>query len=1147
MSTTTTTTATSVSSIATTMDMNARRITVVLKDNTIDDWGNTIDFNNKLWKVVVYSGKQSDRLGIKNGDIIFSRNGETITDENRDVIQEKLMKRHACKITLLRPNNIIVVFKPGKMGMTYSGNTVTDIIPNEQADRLGIRKGWKILEINGISQPNEHSLICKAIDKTYQAGKSTEICFQLDEESKVKEKEDDNANQKTNIVMETKENAQYAVISHRWTKGFHMEKLAEGEDPNTFFQKQSKMFCSVMFVSYNKGNSWSIYKKHGVGAIDKILKVQSAYLPSPSEVKDFSPPTSDMLKSNTIDVLRQQVKSHNTSKRTADISALSEDEVTVTPKLTQRITQIPSSMPTFSPMIGADRRITDPEEEKVTKVVIWCRTPEVIAAGYHLKTVIKMETKVSIQSLLNKAVTFFQKKHIIDQCHLEEFAISQVNSNIPIPNTYTLEPVINTRRMEFWLIKLPHLIVIVWCRLEKALNHGMEMKITVRVESNTTVQMLVDKAVSIFKKKRFIIPNSTQTFVLRYKGSDTNLPNDNILDVERKSGKPKEYCLTESSEEAQLAGEAQLSKDSQNELHNSEKKSHIVENAKKCKVVDKVSIQADNKTSGENSKKGQLDVVQDLLKLQKHLAKSTKEKGGALVRACNDKNIKVVRELIATKASVNESIQSGWTPLLVACNNNHIAIVKSLIKAQASLDQVTKSGVSPLTIACHENYMKIVTELIGRKASLNQPIENGDTPLMIAIGTGHTHVVTELITGKADLDNYDKNGKTALYLASQEGHIDVVVQLCEAKANLNVSNSDGGTPLFSACEEGRLDIVQALIKFKANLDISLKNGCTALFRSCHDGDFNIVKELLNAKADIEKTLENGCTPLLRSCHDNHLNIVKALLKSKANVEKSHQNGWTPLFRSCYDGKFDIVKELLNSKANINTSLPDGQTPLFVASRKGHLAIVQELIKLNADLEKSSHESTPFFLACEQGHLNVIRELVKAKAQLNKSRSDGWTQLLKLSYSGNLLLVKELLRGNADIEKPLLDGRSPLFIAAQKGHLDVVIELLKSKSSVDKSENNKITPLYIACDKSHPTVVHQLLRYKADPNRFEGMQWTPLALSCHKNRIDIVKHLIAAKACINQQTEDGKTPLSLAQAHGHQNIIKYLLEGKTKNI
>jgi hypothetical protein len=71
-----------------------------------------------------------------------------------------------------------VIIQPGKIGISFNGNKISKVFPNTQASNAGICIGWKILDINGERQPNNHEAIYQAIKKIHSIGKPTVILFQ---------------------------------------------------------------------------------------------------------------------------------------------------------------------------------------------------------------------------------------------------------------------------------------------------------------------------------------------------------------------------------------------------------------------------------------------------------------------------------------------------------------------------------------------------------------------------------------------------------------------------------------------------------------------------------------------------------------------------------------------------------------------------------------------------------------------------------------------------------------------------------------------------------------------------------------------------------------------------------------------------------
>lgn len=89
--------------------------------------------------------------------------------------------------------------------------------------------------------------------------------------------------------------ARHCVISDRWGS-IKMKELTEHQDPDKYMSALSPSYSSVMFESKDHGKTWSVYKTKGVGAVQNILAVHKAYLPS----KGISKPTKQYSKTEPI-------------------------------------------------------------------------------------------------------------------------------------------------------------------------------------------------------------------------------------------------------------------------------------------------------------------------------------------------------------------------------------------------------------------------------------------------------------------------------------------------------------------------------------------------------------------------------------------------------------------------------------------------------------------------------------------------------------------------------------------------------------------------------------------------------------------------------------------------------------------------------
>lgn len=87
------------------------------------------------------------------------------------------------QIELQRRNNPLskkVTFQVGYLGFSFKDNSLTNVLPNSQAERAGVKIGWNLITINGQPQINNHDKVCEAL-KAGSANGSKFITIQFQE------------------------------------------------------------------------------------------------------------------------------------------------------------------------------------------------------------------------------------------------------------------------------------------------------------------------------------------------------------------------------------------------------------------------------------------------------------------------------------------------------------------------------------------------------------------------------------------------------------------------------------------------------------------------------------------------------------------------------------------------------------------------------------------------------------------------------------------------------------------------------------------------------------------------------------------------------------------------------------------------------
>lgn len=142
-----------------------------------EPWGIEVDFDAEWtqWRVTkTEKDQQAEKLGIQPNDRIIAVNGIEIQEDNFNSIREGLYQGTQCEMTLQRTIKE-VTFSAGNIGIRLRGNTIIEVQEKSQAEKIGIKIGWIIINVNGKTQSNDHRAIAKAIKTTNKERKPTTI------------------------------------------------------------------------------------------------------------------------------------------------------------------------------------------------------------------------------------------------------------------------------------------------------------------------------------------------------------------------------------------------------------------------------------------------------------------------------------------------------------------------------------------------------------------------------------------------------------------------------------------------------------------------------------------------------------------------------------------------------------------------------------------------------------------------------------------------------------------------------------------------------------------------------------------------------------------------------------------------------------
>ena len=167
-------------------------------------------------------------------------------------------------------------------------------------------------------------------------------------------------------------------------------------------------------------------------------------------------------------------------------------------------------------------------------------------------------------------------------------------------------------------------------------------------------------------------------------------------------------------------------------------------------------------------------------------------------------------------------------------------------------------------------------------------------------------------------------------------------------------------------------------------------------------------------------------------------------------------------------------------------------------------------------------------------------LVKGANPNGFADTEGWTALLRASYSGRQKLVQALLDKGADTEAHTKQGETALIWAINNGHLSSVQTLLGGGASLTSVQRNGDTPLIRACIGDHASIVSILLAAGAKTEEKNHLGQSPLLMATFYGRSATVKELLDAGAEKEGTNKRGKTALILASYQGHAATVRELL-------
>jgi len=167
----------------------------------------------------------------------------------------------------------------------------------------------------------------------------------------------------------------------------------------------------------------------------------------------------------------------------------------------------------------------------------------------------------------------------------------------------------------------------------------------------------------------------------------------------------------------------------------------------------------------------------------------------ALILAAKKGNVEMVNDLLKKGAYVDAQNKDGHTALIVAAIYGNVEVVNDLLKKGADVNAKNKHGNTALIVAAIYGHVEVVNALLAAKgADVDAQNEHGNTALILAAIYGRVEVVNELLKKGADVDAQNEHGNTALILADKNISKQAYYAIWEHKIEklTNKLNNDNG-------------------------------------------------------------------------------------------------------------------------------------------------------------------------------------------------------------------------------------------------------------------------------------------------------------------------------------------------------------------
>jgi ankyrin repeat protein len=304
-----------------------------------------------------------------------------------------------------------------------------------------------------------------------------------------------------------------------------------------------------------------------------------------------------------------------------------------------------------------------------------------------------------------------------------------------------------------------------------------------------------------------------------------------------------------------------------------------------------------------------------------------------LMYAVKKGNLKVIDLLLKNNADLDAKDKRGNTALIHATLNQRLDIIQKLVDSGANIDEQNNMGNTALMITVFRDSIETANELITLNANINLTNNRSDSALMLAIYRNKLNFVKELTEKDADINIKNIKGEDAFVCALNKKKIDpYILDYLVTKDNCNIQNKYGATIAMIFAKNNFSNCGRLLNTLKADVNIKDNEGKTVLMHAAITGNRLLLKELLNHQnTDINMGDNIGKTALMYAAEKYNANILQELLNHQnTKVDKKDKYGRDALKYAIREVNLQSVRQLLKAGANPYSVTNEGRNAYEIA-------------------------------------------------------------------------------------------------------------------------------------------------------------------------------------------------------------------------